>query len=204
MSDLTIEPAAPTTTPGTTRTAKLVTEIFAPWVLILALFLALGARTGPTGLAWGLLAATFPSIGPMAVIVRGVLTNRYTDHHLTTRKQRLLPLLLSGLLVITGIAVLYLAQAPAPLLAAEVAMLCALLIFTPITAFWKISFHTGVAAAAATLLTLTYGPALSLLSPLVALIGWSRVRLAHHTTTQVIAGAPTGALITALPFLLIR
>jgi len=83
-------------------------------------------------------------------------------------------------------------------------MLCALLTLIPITAFWKISFHTGVATATITLLTLTYGPALSLLHPLVALIGWSRVHLTHHTVAQVLTGAPTGALATILPFLLIR
>ena len=203
MSDLTIHPASPTT-PHSVRAAKAITEIFAPWALILALFLALGAQTGPTGLAWGLLAATFPSLGPMAIIVRGVLTGRYTDHHLTTRQQRLTPLLLTGALVTIGIAVLYLLNAPVVLLAAETAMLCVLLALTPITAFWKISFHTGVAAAAVTLLVLAYGLPAAFLYPLVALIGWSRVNLAHHTVAQVLTGAPVGALVTAFPFLLIR
>lgn len=202
MSDLTIRPTAATAA-HSTRIAKAITELFAPWVLILVLFLALGAQTGPTGLAWGLLAAAFPSLAPMAVILRGVLTGRYTDHHLTTRAQRLTPLLLTGLLVITGIAVLHLLDAPVILLAAETAMLSALLAFTPITAFWKISFHTGVAAAAVTLLTLAYGPALASLSPLIALIAWSRLHLTHHTLAQVLVGAPIGALATALPFLLI-
>lgn len=207
MSDLTTTTTAhqtDITTGWQARTARAVTELFAPWVLIIGLFLAVGGNTGGRGPAWGLLGAAFASMGPMTVIVAGVIVGRYTDHHLTTREQRIIPLALSLIMVITGIFVLHVLDAPADVLAVEAAMLGGLVVTAPITALWKISFHTGVAMAAVTILTVVYGPALIALLPVVALIGWSRVKLTHHTPLQVLLGAPIGALAAVVPFLLVR
>ncbi|SEG94079.1 hypothetical protein SAMN04489712_1435 [Thermomonospora echinospora] len=186
------------------RTARAVTELFAPWVLIISLFLAVGWSTGERGVAWGLLGAAFASMGPMTVIVAGVIVGRYTDHHLTTREQRVIPLVLSLIMVVTGIFVLHVLNAPADVLAVEAAMLGGLVVTAPITALWKVSFHTGVASAAVTILAIVYGPVLIALSPIVVLIGWSRVKLAHHTPLQVLLGAPIGTLAATVPFLLVR
>lgn len=203
----TVEQQRPTQVPVSwrTRLARLLTELFAPWVLIIALFLAVGWHAdGAHGLAWDLLGAAFASLGPMLAIVGGVLLGRFTDHHLTVREHRVPILLLSVALVITGIAVLAAAGAPRDVVAVEAAMLGGLTITSPITAVWKVSFHTGVAAAAAVILTIVYGPPLALSIPLVAVIGWSRVQLRHHTTAQVIVGAPVGAIAATLAFLLAR
>jgi membrane-associated phospholipid phosphatase len=204
------EPDQATEVPETTATwrtqlARLFSEVFAPWVLIIALFLGVGWHAaGPPGLAWGLLGATFASLGPMSAILTGIIVGRFTDHHLTVREHRLPILILSVALVITGIVALAILGAPRDVVAVEAAMLGGLVITSPITALWKVSFHTGVAAAAVVILAIVYGYLLALTAPIIAIIGWSRVQLRHHTVMQVIAGAPVGAIAASAAFLVAR
>ncbi|MBO2464455.1 phosphatase PAP2 family protein [Actinomadura violacea] len=170
--------------------ARLVTEIGAPWVLIIALFLAVGAHdAGWAGLGWGLAGAFFASLGPMALIAKGTRSGDYSDHHLTERSHRTRPLLGAVGLVVAGLALGKLADAPNQVYAVMAAMLAGLAVTVPITLRWKISFHAGVAAALVGILTLVFGPAVSIGWLLVAVIAWSRVRLGDHTIAQVLAGA---------------
>ncbi|MGH3379474.1 MAG: hypothetical protein ACRDP6_32545 [Actinoallomurus sp.] len=187
------------------RVARVVTEICAPSVLIVVLCLAVGWHAGRwSGLAWGLAAAVCASLGPMSVVVIGVIRRRYTDHHLTTHEDRKVFLIIALFLVVAGTIVLAVAGAPRDVVAVEAAMLAGLLVSTAITRVWKISFHTGVAAAALVIVTILYGPWLTCALPVLILIGWSRVRLHHHTLGQVLAGAPIGAVAATLAFLAVR
>ncbi|MEK8142367.1 hypothetical protein NKH18_07295 [Streptomyces sp. M10(2022)] len=56
----------------------------------------------------------------------------------------------------------------------------------------------------ATILTLTFGPALAALALVVAAIGWSRVQLRDHTVAQTIVGALLGGVAAAVTFGLLR
>ncbi|MCO6009367.1 hypothetical protein NE236_30785 [Actinoallomurus purpureus] len=204
---MTVTADRPATTPTGrwTRAARIVTEAFAPWLLIIVLFLLVGLHADHLrGLAWAFAGAVCASLAPMAVIVTGVIRRRFSDHHLTAHEDRKVPLIIALVLVTAGIAALAAAGAPRDVVAVEAAMLAGLLVTIPITRVWKISFHTGVAAATTAILTVVYGPWLLLTLPVVVLIGWSRVRLAHHTPAQVIAGAPVGAVAATVAFLLVR
>ncbi|MEU6034027.1 phosphatase PAP2 family protein [Actinomadura sp. NPDC047616] len=182
----------------------MATEVGAPWVLIIALFLAVGAHAaGWAGIAWGLTGSVCASLGPMALITRGTRSGNYSDHHLTERSHRIRPLLAAAALVILGLTVFRLANAPTQVFAVMAAMLAGLAVAVPITLKWKISFHAGVATATVGILTLTYGPLLHLGWALVALIAWSRVHLNDHTPAQVIAGAPIGGGAAILVFSLL-
>lgn len=187
--------------------ARVITEVLSPSVLMIVLFLIIGVtRAGgfPSGFLWGLAGAFFASIGPTAIIVAGVRRGRWSNHHLTEREHRRVPLIAAFALVVLGLLVLALLRAPTDIIATEAAMLAGLVVSTPITHVWKISFHTGVAAAVGLILTLTLGPLLLLTLPLLAAIGWARVQLRDHTVAQVLAGAPIGALAAGLAFLLVR
>ncbi|WP_433145277.1 hypothetical protein ACQPZ8_01805 [Actinomadura nitritigenes] len=184
--------------------ARLVTEIGAPWVLIIALFLAVGAHdAGWAGLGWGLAGAFFASLGPMALIARGTRSGDYSDHHLTERSHRTRPLLGAVGLVVAGLVLGKLTDAPDEVYAVMAAMLAGLAVTVPITLRWKISFHAGVAAALVGILTLVFGPAVSIGWLLVALIAWSRVRLGDHTIAQVLAGAIVAGAAATLVFWLV-
>ncbi len=187
-------------------TARVITEVLAPSVLMVILFLAVGlAAAGfPGGLLWGLAGAFFASIGPTAIIVIGVQRGRWSDRHLTVREHRRVPLIAAFALVVLGLVLLTALDAPREVIATEAAMLAGLVVSTPITRVWKISFHTGVAAAVGLILTIALGPILMVTYPLLAAIGWARVQLRDHTVAQVLAGVPVGALSAGLTFVLVR
>lgn len=186
------------------RLARLVTEVFAPSVLVIALPLAIAAHHAPTlwlALAWAGIAAVFGSIVPMAFILRGVRRGALTDHHVRVRDQR--PVVLGvclgsvalGLGILVGIGA---ARELVVLVAAEVLALAITLVAT--LRWGKVSIHAAVAAGAVAVLAVDYGPALLGLAPLPLLIGWSRVRLGDHTGPEVVHGLWLGALIAAVSF----
>jgi membrane-associated phospholipid phosphatase len=189
------------------RLARLVTEVFAPAVLVTGLLLAIGWQAGAEpGVSrwWGLPAALFTAGLPMAYVLRGVRRGRLTGHHIPVREQRRGPLLFGIASVAAGLTALALLGAPRSLLALLVAGITGLVVFAAVTAYWKMSIHAGVAAGTVAVLTAAYGPWALLSAPLVPLIGWSRVRLSAHTPAQVVAGVLVGALIAGTVFPALR
>jgi hypothetical protein len=188
------------------RFARITTEFLAPGVLVSALLLAVGLHSvgGPRGLLWGLLAAVFASIAPMAYIIRGVRRGHWTDHHVTIHEQRRVPLLVGLGSVLIGLGLLLTLDAPRDLTALVVAMVAGLGVTVLITHRWKISIHTAVAAGTIVVLCLVFGPWLLVGTVLVALIAWSRVELHEHTVAQVLGGMPFGAIVAGVVFTLAR
>jgi membrane-associated phospholipid phosphatase len=189
------------------RLARLLTEVFAPAVLIAVLLLLVGWHAGAQpGVSrwWGLPAAIFAAGIPMAYVLRGVRRGSLTDHHVPERAHRKGPLLFGMASVAAGTTVLVLLGAPREILALLGAGIAGLLVFAAVTAFWKVSIHAGVAAGTVAVLVALYGPVALAGVPLVPLIGWSRVRLSAHTPGQVITGGLAGAVIAGTVFPILR
>ncbi|MFG1867785.1 phosphatase PAP2 family protein [Micromonospora arborensis] len=185
------------------RIARLVTEITAPAVLVSLLIITVSwhsARRPGQGLVWGLLATLFVTGIPFAYIVGGVRRGRLTDHHVGRREQRRAPLLVGLGSVAAALALLAVLGAPRPVLALAVAGLVGLVVTVSVSHWWKISIHSAVGAGTLVILMLTFGTRLVVAAPLLALVGWSRVRLRDHTVPQVLAGGVLGALIAAVVF----
>ncbi|TWJ24808.1 phosphatase PAP2 family protein [Micromonospora endolithica] len=184
-----------------------MTELTAPAVVVSALTVAVGwhsARGGMRGLAWGLLATVFVSGIPFAYIVGGVRRGRLTDRHVRRRDQRRVPLLFGLGSVAAGAALLAALGAPRPVLALAAAGTVGLVVAVVLSHRWKPSIHSAVAAGAVVVLTVTFGARLLVAAPLLALVGWSRVRLRDHTLPQVLAGATFGALVAGVVFTTLR
>ncbi|MET7875626.1 phosphoesterase PA-phosphatase [Micromonospora profundi] len=189
------------------RIARLVTELTAPAVLVSLLMIAVSWHSSPgggRGLAWGLLATLFVTGIPFAYILGGVRRGRFTDHHIGRREQRRVPLLVGLGSVTAGLALLAVLGAPRPLLALAVAGLVGLVVAVSVSHWWKMSIHSAVAAGTLVILAMTFGRGFLVAAPLLAVVGWSRVRLRDHTVPQVLAGGVVGALIAALAFGLLR
>lgn len=199
--------AAPRRPPARRRVARLVTEVLAPAPIVAALLLVVAWRSAPTtteAMAWGLLAALFASLLPFLFILRGVWRGRLSDHHVGVRAQRPIPLLVGVVSVLIGLGLLVAWRAPRDLVALVGAMTVGLVVSLLVTLGWKMSIHTAVAAGAAVILVLVFGPPLLALSPVVGLIGWSRVEIGDHTPAQVAIGAVLGAVVAAAAFSLLR
>ncbi|MBM0235776.1 phosphatase PAP2 family protein [Micromonospora sp. STR1_7] len=198
----------PVTRPGPgLRVARLVTELTAPAVLVSLLIFTVSWHSAPRtghGLAWGLLATLFVTGIPFAYIVGGVRRGRLTDHHVGRREQRRVPLLIGLGSVTAGLALLAVLGAPRPVLALGVAGLVGLVVAVTVSHWWKMSIHSAVAAGTLVILALIFGSRLLFAAPLLAVVGWSRVRLRDHTVPQVLAGGTFGALVGGVVFGLLR
>lgn len=186
------------------RVARVVTEAFAPAVLVVGVLPAVGwhSTRSLAGVGWGLLGALFCGGIPIAFIVYGVKRGYWTDRHVRIRQQRAIPIVCTAVSVVVGLAVLLWMGAPREVVALVVAMLAGLAVALAVTAFWKISVHTAVAGGTVAVLMLTYGPVVAVAAPLVALIGWSRVELRDHTPMQTFVGGLVGAVVAAMVFTL--
>jgi membrane-associated phospholipid phosphatase len=188
-----------------TGPARAVTELLAPANLAVAQLLAVGwhSTPSPAGLGWGLLAATFCGLLPYGIVFAGVRRQRWADRHLRARHQRPIPFLTAIASILVGLALLLALDAPRQLVALVVAMLTGLAATLVVTLWWKLSVHTAAAGGTVAILALTFGPALALAVPTVALVAWSRVRLGDHTPAQTLAGAALGGLVATTVFILL-
>ncbi|GAB3674846.1 phosphatase PAP2 family protein [Saccharopolyspora tripterygii] len=181
-----------------TRAALVLTEVFAPWVIVVLLPLAVAwqatHRVLPA-LGWGLLVAATSSILPMGVIVWGARTGRWDSHHVRDRAGRAVPFLALIVMSLVGLGLLVALGAPWSLIALDIAMIGSLFVTGAITVWWKVSMHSAVASGAVVILALLYHPAWWALMVLVAAISWSRVQIRDHTTAQVTGGAIIGAAV---------
>ncbi|MFB6890186.1 hypothetical protein ACFCX4_12815 [Kitasatospora sp. NPDC056327] len=203
------EPPAFATASPRERVARILTEVLAPVPLVISLLLVVGthAAGGWTGLGWGLLAASFCGVVPLGVIALGVRRGALTDKHMRVRRQRVVPMAVSLLSVVTGVVLLALLDAPAEVGAVVVAMLVGLVSALTVTVWWQISLHNAVAGGTAMILVLALGPASPVLmvaaASLPAAAGWSRLVLRAHTPAQVAAGTALGG-VSALAFAVLR
>ncbi|WP_018348936.1 phosphatase PAP2 family protein [Longispora albida] len=189
------------------RAARLVTEILAPAVLAAVMPLAVGLHAGPTllaGLGWGLLTLLFSCVVPYGVIRLFMATGRITSgHHMGAVEERRGPLVWGVLSVVAGVGVLIWLGAPRQTLAMAYVMLAVLASAGAVNALlrWKLSGHASVAAGSAAVAVALFGPVLLVSLPMVALVGWSRVRLKDHTVAQVVAGTLLGGAVAGAVWL---
>ena len=188
--------------------AVAVGEAFSPPLLATVVIAIVGwtsARPHWHGLVWGLVVLVFVCGLPYAVIIRGVRRGTYTDHHLHLRHQRPVPFAIAAGIALAGLVVSTVGGAPRPLIALVVASVAGLAVTAGASTVWKMSVHSGVAAGSAVVTGLVLGPVGYLCGfALLALIGWSRVRLRAHTPAQVVVGAAVGATIAGACFSLLR
>jgi membrane-associated phospholipid phosphatase len=193
--------------PRRLRVARLVGEVLSPPPILAVLALVIAWDSSPTpamAVVWGSIAAVSASVLPYALILRGVRRGRLTDRNISLRQQRIRFAAVAIASILTGLAVLAVCDAPAEMVALQASIAVGVACGWVITLWWKISVHAAIAAGAATVLLLVFGPALLVVWPLVALIAWSRVQVGDHTPAQVLAGIALGIVVNATIFPLLR
>lgn len=193
------------TSAGRIQAARRITDGLDPKNVITAVSVLTGlAQVRPlVGLLWGIEAIVFAAVIPIAYIKYGIRSGKWADRHVGNRQRRLLliPVIMAS--VGAGIGGMLWLNAPQEMLALVVAMLATLTVLLPVTAFWKISVHTSVAAGSLAILACAYGPMVWLAVPVVAVIAWSRVTLRAHTLAQTIAGSVAGAVVAGAAFVMV-
>ena len=183
--------------------ARSVTEVSAPGIVGVALFLAVGWHSSwpdTGGLLHGAVAAVLSVAVPYAVLIWGVRTGRWSDRHVSRREDRVLPFLITLASVVSGVVFLLWADAYRELTFVAASMLGGLAVTLVVSLVWKVSLHAASAAGAATATVFVFGFPPLVAGVLVALVGWSRVRLGDHTAGQVAVGAVLGVVVASATF----
>ena len=184
--------------------AELCTYLLEPKNWLTVTLLALGWRASPAdraeGIGWGLLAALFAAVIPTLFIAYGVQHGRWADRNVGARKARLVVLAFITASVAVGWGLLVVLRAPRVLAGYLAFMLGSVALLALVTTVWKISIHCAVAAGSVTVLAYAFGPPVLAGFALVGVVGWSRVAMDDHTTSQVVAGAALGALVAAVAY----
>lgn len=189
------------------RLARAVSDVFSPTLVMPATQLLVALAVSPTttsALKWAGLTALFTAVIPYAFVLAGVRLGRLSDRNLRARNQRLIPVLFGLLTSLVGLAVVHHLGAPREVIAVTVAPIASIPAFLLVNTLWtKLSIHTGCMVGSVVVLTILFGPlVLAVGAVLLALTGWSRVRLQHHTLGQVLLGGVVGGAITAATYLL--
>jgi membrane-associated phospholipid phosphatase len=201
------DPATAQRIPRRLRVAQLVGELLSPPPILVVLALVVAWDSSPTlGMAvlWGGIAALSASVLPYAIILRGVRQGRLSDKNISLREQRIRFAVVAITSILIGLAVMAAFDAPSAMVALLASIAVGVVCGWVITLWWKISVHAAIAAGAATVLLLVFGPALLAVWPLVAVIAWSRVQVGDHTPAQVLAGVALGVVVNATVFSLLR
>jgi hypothetical protein len=183
--------------------AHVISEVANPLFVALPTFLAIALSTAPDvphALLWWIVAVAGISVAPFLFVLCGVRRGRYSDHHVSEREQRFVPLLFGLGCMAIAFGLLYFLGASRVLIATVTAVIVACGISLLITRSWKISLHLVGMAGAVTVFVLMFGPLFLVLSPLVGIVAWARWQVGAHTLLQAVAGMVLAVSVTVTLF----
>ncbi|MFC1987104.1 hypothetical protein ACFLVH_00930 [Chloroflexota bacterium] len=183
--------------------ATLTSNILNPFLITLIMILLLSfASTSSTldAFKWASISMAF-SILPVFLVTIYLVRNGSIDAiFINARKQRTKIYLVAAFCAILSFIILTYLKAPAILIAAFITGLSTTAIFMFINLWWKISLHTALVSAAATVLLMLYGWVALITVALVPLTAWARIELRQHSLAQTATGAILAALIVVVIF----
>ncbi len=141
-----------------------------------------------------------------AVIIPGIYTlwlmevGKIVDIHISGLKERKIPFLVAGILAVIGALILIILDAAKPVIVMGVTYAINALAVALVTQFWKISVHTALFSAIATIVAIVFGTSYWWLYLILIPLSWSRIHRHRHTILQVVAGALLAFVLTTATF----
>ncbi len=183
--------------------ARYVTEVLSPAILVSVLLMLQPILT--PGVTWpqALVAVAFVTGLPFAVLLWMKHRGKVTDHHVSIRQQRAPVMVMAGVSLAIGAALLFALDAPVRLFSEVGAIFLGLIVCLLANLMWKLSVHSAVATYVALVLLTPVGHVGAALAlALAATVGWSRIELKDHTPAQVLAGQFVGSALYAVALFL--
>ncbi len=183
--------------------AQIVSFAFEPFtvsfvalvLVTLQLALSTEAKAG-----WFLVAVIFGGLPPVLVYLYERKTGQIHDLFITNRVERrdvqLAWFLGSGLFFLVALFF----EAPRLLLALSLTLVWLSLLITIISFYWKVSVHMVGVTLFVMILVLSYSVNFWWLLVLLPLVGWARIRLGHHTLSQVTVACLLTIIVTYFTF----
>ncbi len=191
------------------RTARLLSNILHPWVLLVPVVAAIAyqAIDEPVErLKWTLLtivpAVTLPLL--YARIRTSMLATAESKPKITRSLVRDDPvqlLVMTGVFSIPAILILYLLDGPRDVLGIMVSLGLTMLVVVLINTAYRASFHLAMVTSLLTSLGLVFGGVALVTLPLIPLLALSRYRLGAHDPLQITVGFVIGIAASVLVFL---
>lgn len=183
--------------------ARILNELFnPPWVgvAILGAVAAQSATSVGQFILWWAVAAFFTSLVPMGFLVQAMRKGRVSDWYVTQARERMRPFTIALLSFTASAVVMVIFSAPAALLAVTLSGMVSMIVALAVTPRQKLSIHVGTVSGGVVVLAFVFGPWALLLGLLIPIVGWARIRVAHHTPSQVVLGGLTAAIVSAIVY----
>lgn len=179
------------------RLARIVSVLTFPPVVALPTFLILDALLGGPGsrLLVGLLAVAFGVAWPIVMSVVLILRRRTAGSE--APRERIVLLGLGAIGYSFGVITLIAVGSPVLITLLMFCYVTNTLALLALNLYWKASAHAMGVAGPTIGLVFGLGAVGALLSVLLPLTAWSRVRLRAHTLSQVAVGAALGYALTS-------
>jgi len=185
------------------KVAYYISHLFDPFaVSLLAWVLVINSldETFNTKLIWLLIVAVVSGLPPFGVLLYerkvGKISNWLMTNRLERRDVQIAWVFGSSMLAI----IFRLIEAPRVLSALALAMLLISLVVTFVNRYWKISVHMVGMVLFILVMLLVYSSNWLWLVILLPIVAWSRVKLGHHTLSQVTVGTIVAVIITYFSF----
>lgn len=149
---------------------------------------AIAVGNARVGWGWSVLSLLIQLMPAMALYRIRLRQGRYSDPDMSRRSDRNEMYIVGGISLLTSVVVLYLADAPAPVLALAISYTLIAVASGVVNMWWKISMHASAIAAVATLATMQSRSLGAVFWLIVLAVAWSRLHTRNHTRGQVVAG----------------
>lgn len=180
------------------RLARLISNILNPFLVsgIVTVLLAVKATSSVAdAVKWALISLALSVLPVFTVVIYLVRKKKLDGFFANPREQRCIVYILASIMGAIGCVLLWYLDAPELLAATFTAGLIAIVIFTGVNYFWKISVHTAFMAASVAVIIMVYGAAAAWVFVFLLMIVWSRIESKQHSVAQVITGGLLAAAI---------
>ncbi len=185
---------------NTNRIAKILSYIFIPPVMNIAIFILLAFKLEEEGKQQYVIlsAIIFGFLLPLATFIILRKKGKIVDDDATIKEERTVPYLFGISFSILAIIFLYYFEISELSVLLWISYFFNSIVLIAVNKYWKISAHAMGAAIPFSASTL-FGGLYSLVFGIVLLlVSWARYKLKVHTVAQIIAGAFVGFIITFL------
>jgi hypothetical protein len=180
-----------------------ISAVFSPYItaaVFIVIVIYFYAQSLSQFLPWVVTFLFFAIIVPGMYLLWLIEIKKITDVHLADRKDRKWPFLLAGVSSLIGAVILIFLGAARPVIVIGTTYAINAMVVALITLFWKISIHTALFSAVATIAVIVFGSAFWWLYLILVPLGWSRIHRHRHTVWQAVAGALLAFVLTAAVF----
>lgn len=183
--------------------AFAISAFFSPYVTSLVFIILIAyhySRDLGQFLPWMVTFVLFAVIIPGFYVLWLFESRKIRDIHISETRDRKVPFLLAGLSSIVGAVLLFILDAARPVEVVGAAYAVNVVFVALITQVWKISIHTALYSAVATISVILFGAGFWWLYLMLIPLAWSRIHRRRHTIWQAVAGSLIAFVLTAAVF----